>query len=70
MNVNGSHHALINTRKSLSTIGVPSAPTSGSVEPLMNNPTLRAFGSAQFSAVISVPDGVNQRRSAASLPVE
>jgi hypothetical protein len=24
--VNGSHHALINTRKSLSTIGVPSAP--------------------------------------------
>jgi hypothetical protein len=37
---------------------------------LMNNPTLRAFGSAQFSAVISVPDGVNQRRSAASLPVE
>src|SRR5258708_3435778 len=67
--VNGSDHALTSMRKSSSTTGVPSVPTSGSVAPLMNNATLRALGSDQFSGVISTPTGVNQRRSAAALPV-
>ena len=68
-NFSGSHQALTKMRKSASTSGVASGRKSGSVEPSMNNATLRADGSAQSSAVIAVPDGVNQRRSAASLPV-
>src|SRR5271167_3461499 len=68
--VNGSHHELTSMRKSSSVSGVPAAPTSGSVEPSMNNAILRAMGSDQLSAAISVPAGVNQRRSAANLPVE
>src|SRR5258708_7527554 len=66
---NGSHHALTRTRKSSSSIGVPSLPTSGSVAPSMNNAMLRASGSAQSALVIGAPVGVNQPSSDASLPV-
>src|SRR5262249_28081423 len=68
-NFNGSHQELTKKRKSSSTSASPCEDTSGSVAPSTNNATLRASGSAQFSDVMSVPDGVNQRRSAASFPV-